>query len=399
MFTFLIENLSFFIFIFLLILFSIYKRKNLDIQGKFPLFYILMYKGKYGISLMKKWANNYPKTFLYLSYYSFIIGIVGVVFAFIFSVFQLFYIVINKLEVGGALVLPIKTSSGSLGGVPILNPPFLEWLIAISVLIIVHEFAHGVISQRFKVKIKSSGVAILGIILPIIPAAFVEPSEKGLSKKSDREKISVFGAGSASNFLFGILFLLLYLPVSMVTSSMYDLDKFEFNEVFNESDLNKFNITSGEIIQIDEMKDKTSFLETIQKTSIGDNINLTIKSNNLTASYLIKTYASPNNINQSMIGIGKIEIQMKAKEEFAYIAQPLRKFTSILFWIWFLNIGIGIVNLLPLWITDGGLITSIVLKKYFNKELAMKIYNSISFITLILLLLTIWPKLLLLIFF
>ena len=61
-------------------------------------------------------------------------------------------------------------------------------------------------AKRFNIKIKSSGFAFFGIFLPLIPAAFVEPDEKQLKKSKFFEKVSLLGAGSTSNFIFGIIF-------------------------------------------------------------------------------------------------------------------------------------------------------------------------------------------------
>ena len=69
MLEFIANNSAFFIFVLFLTLFLIIKRKNVEVQGSFPLLYILMYKTKLGLDKMDKWAKKYPKTYLYLAYY------------------------------------------------------------------------------------------------------------------------------------------------------------------------------------------------------------------------------------------------------------------------------------------------------------------------------------------
>ena len=88
------------------------------------------------------------------------------------------------------------------GPVPVFYVPFWYWLIALFILAVVHEFAHGVIGERWGVRIKSSGFAFLGILAPIMPAAFVEPNEEDLAKKKWWQKIAVFGGRFSKQFDF-----------------------------------------------------------------------------------------------------------------------------------------------------------------------------------------------------
>ena len=139
--------------------------------------------------------------------------IVGVFLSLIFMVWQLNFIYEQNLETGGALVLPIKVENNSLGGIPVLSLDFSNWIIALAILIFVHEFAHGVVSKRFKIPVKSSGLAFFGsaiigllviffnqniygfiiglilIFIPILPGAFVKPDEKKLKSASYFKKL------------------------------------------------------------------------------------------------------------------------------------------------------------------------------------------------------------------
>ena len=74
--NFFLQNLPFFIFLILLTILLIYKKKNLKIEGgKFPYLYILIYETKIGIKWMKNLANKYPKTIKGFAWASFIIGL------------------------------------------------------------------------------------------------------------------------------------------------------------------------------------------------------------------------------------------------------------------------------------------------------------------------------------
>ena len=56
----------------------------------------------------------------------------------------------------------------------------------------------------------TSGFAFLAVLLPIIPAAFVEPDEKQLNKSPIYQQLSVFAAGPFSNILLAIIIFLFF---------------------------------------------------------------------------------------------------------------------------------------------------------------------------------------------
>ena len=389
------NNFEFIIFILLLTLFLIWKRKNLEVQGKFPFFYILMYKTSLGIKFMKSLSKKHPRLILGFSYVSYFIGILLVFLSFVFMIWQLFFIYENEYEVGGAFVLPIKTESGIHGDLPIFYVPFFEWIIALIVIAIVHEFAHGVVSKRFNIKIKSSGFAFLGIFAPILPAAFVEPDEKQIKKASFFEKVSVYGAGSTSNFLFGIVFLLLFLLIGLGMSKIAHNEEFKFNSVLEKSELNNYNITNGKLLEVNGDNETKNFLKIL--SSSNSSLTLKIESLDKTQEYNISTYFDEK-LNRNMIGISDIEIIQDPKEGFETLYLVLKKTLNIFFWIWFLNIMIGFANLLPLAITDGGQIFREICFKYFSENIAKNLYFYVSIFTILLLILTIFPKLLFIIF-
>src|SRR3989442_3174709 len=80
-------------------------------------------------------------------------------------------------------------------------------LLAIAVLLIPHEMAHGIASVLDKVPIKSSGV----FMAVFLPGGFVEIDEEDLAKRKALTKLRVFAAGSFTNAVtFGVVLLLLF---------------------------------------------------------------------------------------------------------------------------------------------------------------------------------------------
>jgi len=395
MFTFIANNSAFFMFVLFLSLFLYFKRKNLVISGSFPFLYMMMYKTSIGLDKMKKWSKSHSNVFLYLSYLSIFIGIVGMIAMFFFMFWQLGFIIDNHITSGGGLVLPLKTESGLEGAVPIIYVPFWYWIIALFVLVIVHEFAHGVIAERFNVKIKSSGFAFLGILAPILPAAFVEPDEKQLSKKPRWQQIAVFGAGSTSNFIFGAIFLLISLFVAApFLSTTMQVDSITFSQVMNESDLKNYGVESGELLSVNNITNKEEIMVFLQTLDVNEQLNLTLNQSGIVNTYEISTFENPQIKDKAMIGISGIKQKTSNAPGYEWLGNFPLEFHTLLFYIWFLNIAIGMMNLLPIWITDGGQIAKSILTKYFKEKIALNVYNFISFLSLIIIIFTIWPFLL-----
>ena len=196
------ETIAAVVFLILLTLFVYLKRKNLDTKQIIPyVLYFSMYKTKIGISLMDSAAKKFRKLVQYLGYFGIFIGFLGMIFICFFLVKDLIPAITEpEAAAGVGLVLPIKAKG-------VFFVPFFYWIISIFVIAVVHEFSHGLVARAHNLKVKSSGFAFLGLIVPIIPAAFVEPDEKELRKRSHKEQHSVFAAGPLANVITAFVFL------------------------------------------------------------------------------------------------------------------------------------------------------------------------------------------------
>nr|WP_243686835.1 site-2 protease family protein [Methanobacterium formicicum] len=105
------------------------------------------------------------------------------------------YTIILSLEVmfqkpTTALLLPGVDIPGS----PIFIPIFAG-IIALILLMVVHEFGHGILARAQGVEIKSIGV----ILLAVLPGAFVELDEEDVEKAKRSVKLRIYAAGSMFN--------------------------------------------------------------------------------------------------------------------------------------------------------------------------------------------------------
>jgi hypothetical protein len=162
------------------------------------------------------------------------------------------------------LVLPGVKIPGS----PVFVP-FWYGIISIFIVAAIHEFFHGVYSRLYKVDVKSSGVAFLGPIL----AAFVEPEEEQLKKRSKLAQLSVFAAGAFSNMLTAAIVLLVMLFIMIpLTNSMVDVS---VSQVEKDFPLYNAGLQPGEMIMEVNSKQVTnvpSFTEAIKDIKPDDKV-------------------------------------------------------------------------------------------------------------------------------
>jgi membrane-associated protease RseP (regulator of RpoE activity) len=136
--------------------------------------------------------------------------------------FILFGIVFYGITVFKALVTSLffgsdaiaNTSAGGTLLLPGVNLPFFEGILALAIVMVLHEGAHAVLARIAKVPIVSSGIVLFGII-PV--GAFVEPDEKKLESAEAHLQTRVLVAGPSSNLLASIIFFSLFMAFFFAT--------------------------------------------------------------------------------------------------------------------------------------------------------------------------------------
>lgn len=105
-------------------------------------------------------------------------------------------------------VEPSQVKPEYIIGIPGLNPLIPIWygILALAVAMVVHEFAHGILSMVAKVKVKS-----LGILLCVLPVgAFVEPDEDELNEVTKKKRMRMFAVGPTTNIILAIVCALIF---------------------------------------------------------------------------------------------------------------------------------------------------------------------------------------------
>lgn len=100
-------------------------------------------------------------------------------------------------------------------GIPGINPIIPLWygIIGLVVAIIIHEFAHGILTRVGGMAIRSMGVIML--IIPM--GAFVEPDEEALVKAERRKRMNVYAVGPATNIIVGLVCALIFSSAMMAS--------------------------------------------------------------------------------------------------------------------------------------------------------------------------------------
>ncbi len=369
-------------YIFLLIIFKIYRNK-FEVQWKV----FALYKTNIGIKLMDKIAKKFPKSLNFLGYLSIIIGFIGMAVTLAFIVYATYnFLFVPKAPAALAPLLPGIRVSEQL---PILS--FWHWIIAILVVAIVHEFSHGIYARLKNVKIKSSGFAFLGPIL----AAFVEPDEKQLNKKSARDQLFVLSAGPFSNIILGIVVILIlgfvFVPAA---NSMTEVNGLIIAGVNESLPVNNSGLKSGYVLEEVEgleINDPLVLSNVLSSKQPGDILH--VKANN---SYYNLTLAShPENNSNAFIGLSFSGLKVELKDNlkpFSWLYEIFSWFGMLLFWIFNISIGVGLFNLLPLGPVDGGrMFYTFMFKFTKNQKKSLKILGFISLVILIMILINLSP--------
>ncbi len=370
--------ISIVVFYSLIALFLFIRRKRVEVQSKI----FFLYKTKRFNSWMKRIANKTPRFWKWFGYASIPVGFGAMVFIFSYLTYALIKLILVRPEVATiSLVLPGVHVPGSS-----IFVPFWYGIIALFFVIVVHEGAHGIVSEAFKNKVKSSGV---GLLL-LLPLAFVEPDEKQLKKQNWKTQMAIFGAGAMSNFVSAAItlalavFLITPIVGAVIVPSGLTIDSVTKGQPAELAGLSKdITITA---IDNQNINDSTSFLKYMQTITPGNVVN--IKANSTI--YPVTTIANPKNASLAYMGVNvkqDMQIKPEVKAKYGNLPWCTWYFLTLLYWIFTLNLGIGLMNVLPLGPIDGGRMAKIGLEQAIkNRKRAKKVFGIISALSLLLLL-------------
>lgn len=297
------------------------------------------------------------------------------------------YLLLNSLI--SVLTAPAASAQASAVSIAIpgfnipggINIPLGYGLVALVTVIVVHEFAHGILARAEGIGIKSIGL----LLLAILPGAFVEPDEEQVKKAKRLSKLRIYAAGSIFNIGFATLAFIGSLLLSMFfIGPAFHAEGMQITSIMPDSPADGFLKEGMIITNINgkEITNRTSFTSTLNTTKPGDVLTITTNQGTFT----IKTASNPNNSTAPYVGVVTQENLVVNKDISSTYGDILPwilfSFNTLLIWIFILNFGIGTFNLLPLKPLDGGLMLEELLNYITTSDLANKLTIVISVISL-----------------
>ena len=356
---------------FLIWILSLTFRRQLSNHGFEINFPTIMWKTKRFHNVIEKIANLSPRFWKWFMN-------VGIIISFI-AMFLITYSLIQSLSTlieapAVSIVLPGVEMPGST-----IYVPLGYGLISLATVLIVHEFSHGILSRVEKINIKSVGL----LLFTILPGAFVEPDEEELVKSSKLSQLRVYAAGSMANIALAIVALLIFSAVGTYgIPNTFDENGIEIDRVVSDSPANGV-LKEGMILESinnHTIKDSNDYMEVVETFVPGERVSIGTDQGiyNLTLS------ENPSNSSRGFVGVqaaNHFEIKESVSSIFGdTIPWILFEISTLTQWIFILNLGVGLFNLLPVKPLDGGRMFEIVLSYKLKEETYKPITNAISIV-------------------
>jgi membrane-associated protease RseP (regulator of RpoE activity) len=279
----------------------------------------------------------------------------GFAFWFLFSNITNFFVQPTEFAELTVLIPGVTLTSGSA---------IMYFLLSIPIVLVVHEGAHGIVGVMEKIGIKTGGFAIFIAMF----AGFVEPDEEQFSKAKKISRLRLIGAGPTSNVIFAfalgaILFtnpMFAMIVPEPFLSSFYEEaeDGVLVLSLIDGGGAQQAGIQENDvIIKINDVNIASAV--DLQKNPLepGDTVDVTILRDGSQIVFPVTIMASPDDPERGLIGIMRNDQPPTPIYNIIDwgLDTPMGfQFSMFLLWLWMISFFIGIINMLPLPILDGG---------------------------------------------
>ena len=335
-----------------------------------------------GVQFIENVAESHPKFWDRYGWAGIIIGVISIPLA--------------ALNIAYAVLQ--STTGGGAGGVSVIAPglvaenqfqagvsfiPVEYWVISIGILMVVHEFSHGIVAKAQGFEINSVGWIIFGII----PGAFVEPKGENMLPGGDAngeesglwdqgtwtQRLKVLAAGSWANYLTAAVFFVLMLGFTSAVTQPSGV----FYNAQEGLPAQQAGMDNGTITAINGQRISTvdELMNISGEFRPGDQVDLWTSEGN----YTLETTAV-NDTERGMMGIqvGQTSVISDQYEDQKELFEWLIGMFETLV---LLNLGIGLFNMLPAKPLDGGQMLETLVDHYTGgDERYIKAVNGFSLI-------------------
>lgn len=383
-----LDLISFIAFLLIIAILIYLDRRKVKLEG-----IVLIRRTKKGRNFIDSFAKKYKSFWRYFAITGVVISILALIGITFFLFNNTFALITKQTEEGAARILlpgPVQLPV-SVPGLLIL--PWWIWVIGVAIVMIPHEFMHGVVCRLENIRIKSVG----WLLLLFIPGAFVEPDENELKKRKRITKLKVYASGSFANIIVGLCILLIlnlsspsfsqvgssFLLIkdspaynASLSGSILEIDG---NKIYSTSDLNKTLSAHkpNDIVEIKTAKNVEAI--PIFNSSLLPDSMVAVDMKNITT-HRLRLGSHPNETEKAYLGVYAQSFIPAA------VYNPLVPIQNIMFWAFIFSIGIGLVNLLPIKPLDGGLILEEIIGKFIKGKKSKTIVRAVSMLLLFMLL-------------
>ncbi len=234
------------IFTLAVITFLYRKRENLKRQG-----ILYLYRTKLGIRLMDWTVSKFSRILKPMQIVVVASGYILLI-SMVWLLIRTAYIYITSPIIAQLIkappIAPLIPYFPAIFKLESFFPPlyFTYFLVALIIVAVSHEFAHGIFARLNKIKVKTTGFAFLGPIL----GAFVEPDEKQMQKAKKFPQLAILAAGTFANVIMAVIFGAILLGFFALSFSPAGV---QFNS-YATTAINPFEITEVSGIPIEDPK-------------------------------------------------------------------------------------------------------------------------------------------------
>jgi len=373
------DNAIIYVLIAWVVILAIAKSLKLEKHGFTIKAYSLTYKNTQVQSVLSKMLTRTKRGIRVFADVSVIAGflMMGFAFWFLLSNISNFFVEPTEFAELTVLIPGITLTSASA---------ILYFLLSIPIVLVIHEGAHGIVATLEKIKIKTGGFAIFIALF----AGFVEPDEKEFDDARKISKLRVIGAGATSNVIFAFalgailltnpLFALI-LPEPLL-EWFYDApDGVGIISIIEGSGAEKAGLQKNDVITgIDDIAIITPV--DFQKADLkpGDTVTVTVQRDGQLLQLPVEIMPSPDDPDKGLVGIMRDSAFYKPVYNFIEWDPQVSMF---LLWLWMISFFIGIINMLPLPILDGGKFIYTIIEKKASERKVNAIMFSIYGITFV----------------
>lgn len=259
----------------------------------------------------------------------------------------------------------------------------MYFLLSIPIVLVMHEGAHGIVAALEKIKIKTGGFAVFIALF----AGFVEPDEDEFKKAKRVSKLRVIGAGATSNVIFAFAlgailltnpFFALVMPEPLL-SVFYELPEGVLVlSIMEGSGAESAGLMAGDIITSIDGRNIVSPLDFPQLMP-GQTAQVEVLRDGQRVLFDVLVTPSPDDPQRGLIGIMR-DNSLAYTPVMNFIEWNDPAVSMFLLWLWMISFFIGIINMLPLPILDGGkFIQSILDERISEKAVTMTMIGIYAF--------------------